>query len=378
MQCDRLNKSKLMITSLDIKNFKSLASCRIDNLKRVNLFLGKNNVGKSSLLEAISLYLSQASPVWIQTLMRDRGLTLFFSDANVAERVEFEKHNISSLYTGRDVKAFEQTALSVSARYDGIREKSIGIKIEYYIPEVFKHDLDSTLSGSPNFVSAKEAEKIPIALCGLSVDNGEDKRFFPFDGKGVRLSGKDWDTNFEFVRSNTFMSDNAEMFDRIAMTDLQQNLISALNIIDSRIRNINFLNDPFSATSSRVPIVVFEDSNTRYPLRSMGDGMNRLLSIILSMLNCKGGVLLIDEFENGLHYTTLCRLWQMIFKLANDLDIQVFATTHSNDCIIIFISADSNEDGTMRLENRASGVIAIPYIGRDELNYIRDNDVEVR
>lgn len=67
-----------MITSLDIKNFKSLASCRIDNLKRVNLFLGKNNVGKSSLLEAISLYLSQASPVWIQTLMRDRGLTLFF------------------------------------------------------------------------------------------------------------------------------------------------------------------------------------------------------------------------------------------------------------------------------------------------------------
>ena len=69
----------------------------------------------------------------------------------------------------------------------------------------------------------------------------------------------------------------------------------------------------------------------------------------------------------------------MIFKLANDLDIQVFATTHSNDCIRSFISADSNEDGTMmRLENRASGVIAIPYIGRDELNYIRDNDVEVR
>ena len=68
-----------MITSLDIKNFKSLASCRIDNLKRVNLFLGKNNVGKSSLLEAISLYLSQASPVWIQTLMRDRvARSLFF------------------------------------------------------------------------------------------------------------------------------------------------------------------------------------------------------------------------------------------------------------------------------------------------------------
>ena len=66
------------------------------------------------------------------------------------------------MYTGRDVKAFEQTALSVSARYDGIREKSIGIKIEYYIPEVFKHDLDSTLSGSPNFVSAKEAEKFQL------------------------------------------------------------------------------------------------------------------------------------------------------------------------------------------------------------------------
>jgi AAA15 family ATPase/GTPase len=65
----------------------------------------------------------------------------------------------------------------------------------------------------------------------------------------------------------------------------------------------------------------------------MGDGMNRILTIILALVNSDNGCLLIDEFENGLHYTVQENLWRIIFHLSKELNIQVFATTHSEDCI---------------------------------------------
>ena len=68
----------------------------------------------------------------------------------------------------------------------------------------------------------------------------------------------------------------------------------------------------------------------------MGDGINRILTIILSMVNVENGYFFIDEFENGLHYSVQKDLWKMIFYLAEKLNIQVFATTHSSDCINAF------------------------------------------
>ena len=75
----------------------------------------------------------------------------------------------------------------------------------------------------------------------------------------------------------------------------------------------------------------------------MGDGINRILTIILAMVNCENGYLLIDEFENGLHYSVQEKLWEIIFYLAKRLNIQVFATTHSNDTIeVIYFSVSRN------------------------------------
>ncbi len=72
----------------------------------------------------------------------------------------------------------------------------------------------------------------------------------------------------------------------------------------------------------RVPVVVLRDSAKRYRLSSMGDGINRVLTIILALLNCKDGILLIDEFENGLHHSVQSQLWKIIFELSEELNIQ--------------------------------------------------------
>ena len=72
------------------------------------------------------------------------------------------------------------------------------------------------------------------------------------------------------------------------------------------------------------------------PLKKAGDGLNRLLSIALALVNAKGKMLLIDEFEVGLHHSVQEKLWEIVFGYAKKWDIQVFATTHSEDTIHAF------------------------------------------
>lgn len=92
--------------------------------------------------------------------------------------------------------------------------------------------------------------------------------------------------------------------------------------------------------------------------------------------------MLIDEFENGLHYTVQDRLWEIVFKLATDLNIQVFATTHSNDCIASFtrvLNREQHRDSGkyIRLDN-IGGVIKEVSFTPEELDVANNQDIEIR
>jgi AAA15 family ATPase/GTPase len=116
----------------------------------------------------------------------------------------------------------------------------------------------------------------------------------------------------------------------------------------------------------------------------MGDGINRILSIALAAVNSENGYLLIDEFENGLHYTVQEKLWRVIFKLAKDLKIQVFATTHSNDCIMGFEEVLNSSDKSLdisgklfRLERKGTKIETVPF-EKNELKIASEADIETR
>jgi len=114
----------------------------------------------------------------------------------------------------------------------------------------------------------------------------------------------------------------------------------------------------------------------------MGDGINRILTIILALVNCEKGYLLIDEFENGLHHTVQEQLWRVIFYLVEKLDIQVFATTHSWDCIEAYENVLNDEeiktDGKLiRLEHKNDKIRAVAY-RKSQLKSATDFGIEVR
>lgn len=117
------------------------------------------------------------------------------------------------------------------------------------------------------------------------------------------------------------------------------------------------------------------------PLYSLGNGMWRSLGIALALVNAKDGILLIDEFENGLYYTVQPELWQLIFQVARRLNVQVFATTHSWDCIEAFQKAareDHQEEGLLiRLESKKGG-IGVTLYDEEELGIATREHIEVR
>jgi len=123
-----------------------------------------------------------------------------------------------------------------------------------------------------------------------------------------------------------------------------------------------------------------EGVGERFPLRTLGDGLTRIFHIALAMGNAKGGVAIIDEFENGLYWEVQRLLWPLIFKMAEALDIQLFVTTHSNDCLRGFIAAWQclPDFGTLhRLERDKSEATAIELPLVNSADAIA-TDVEVR
>ena len=75
------------------------------------------------------------------------------------------------------------------------------------------------------------------------------------------------------------------------------------------------------------------DSDRRLPIGSYGDGMRRLLALSLGLIDGADGCVLIDEIDTGLHWTVMEDMWRLVMEISRRSNVQVFATTHSYDCI---------------------------------------------
>lgn len=108
-----------------------------------------------------------------------------------------------------------------------------------------------------------------------------------------------------------------------------------------------------------------------FPLPLLGEGLNRVLSVALAITIAPDGVVLIDEIENGLHWTVMRKIWEAISKYAEQNNTQIFATTHSWECIVSFqeaLSELSREDISaklFRLEQKNDQIKAISYSLQD-------------
>lgn len=331
-----------MLPALEIKNFKSIKHLAIPELRRVNLFTGKNNTGKSSLLEAVYILINDGSERVLYEVITGR------IQGNTAKVRLSDVEHVRTLFNNKSLL----NGLVIDASSDGY-----SININLFAAS--NRDLKELRPHSSFSIGGD------LYSCIVKI-NGEDNELH---------RGKE---NIYILSENTSLQKNIHLWDKIVLTDKEDQVVDALKIIEPRIQRLAFID----RAGERVAMVRLKGGAEAVELQSMGDGINRILSIVLAAVNVAEGYLLIDEFENGLHYSVQEQLWKVLFQMANDLDIQLFVTTHSSDCINSFeeiLNEQTAVSGQLfRLERNKDGEIQTVSYDKDELHIATDNDIETR
>lgn len=169
-----------------------------------------------------------------------------------------------------------------------------------------------------------------------------------------------------------------EMFEEVVLTPDENTVLQALHTIEPGIERIASIGTQRrNRRGARGGLAMMVDGH-RIPIGSMGDGIWRLLGIALALVTTRGGVLLIDEIDTGLHYSVLVDMWRLVLETARSLDVQVFATTHSRDCyeaLAAVAEPGRNEISLQRIERGKASAIAF---SEAEIRQAAERGLEVR
>ena len=349
-----------MLKSFSIQNFRLFRSLHVQDLGQLNLLVGKNNTGKSAFLEAVRLFVEDASPYLLWDLVtfreesrRAQGEGIGGEEVGSPIRHLFPGHRLPGLgeegivlvSEGQGERLHICTA-AYRSRFDEEEGAQRRTRVE---PE----EVDLTDPEIELFLVAENGDRTKRLM---RVDRNEPPRRGPVS----LLPSQAWkerETVQVVPTSSLPTSGVAALWDQISLTPMEKEVISGLGLIDESIEDIAFVERRLGL---RVPLVRTSKFAEPVPLSSMGDGISRLFQIILALVSVKDGILLVDEFENGLHWSIQPQVWSTVFKLAARLNVQVFATTHSRDCVEAFHSAwkDDPECGALyRLSLDQSGEI---------------------
>jgi len=365
-----------MLKSLKIENFRCFQSFELQQLGRVNLLVGTNNSGKTSILEAIQLLCSRNNLEPLAESIDRRG-EYFWGDGKSGFDTRSEL-DISHLFYGHQVQVDSQ--FSITGIRENLREICLASVVESSTDSNdkrgYKYDKrrswDDDMEGLGNlslvFQWILNQSEEPSIRLPLSLDNGLPKNFLRhFSG----VSDKEVSKNQFITSSSLSVERMTELFDQVVLTPEEELVYEALQTIEPNVERIASVGSKKYRNAERGGFVVrLADSHQRVPIGSMGDGIWRMLGLTLAIVNTKGGILLADEIDTGLHFSVMSDMWKLIWETSKRLDVQVFATTHNSDCWTSLAAiANSN--------NEPENSITIQRIEREKPTSIIFNDRQI-
>jgi hypothetical protein len=339
-----------MFTSVRIQNFRQFRDLTLEGLGQINLITGANDTGKTSLLEALFAHVSPTTPETILTIANLRGVEQVQLAGGYAWGFIFRDGDTQStirLESTRDDGVRESLEISVSEDSDIAFERTNGGS-DASAPRVLSTSarsastLQYVYSVESDGKSRQGVSRIQVTERGHLTERAQG-----FDGRPFY---------FQAHQPGDPQSD-ARRVSYLTVTGRKGQLIQALQIIDSRLSNLEVLDlGPPSFVAAEV------GPGQLVPASYMGQGFERLLSVFPALLRSPGGTVMIDEIDDGLHYSVLVDVWTAIIKTAIKHNVQIFATTHSYECIEAAVKASEDHEGSLaffRLERRPHDIEAV-------------------
>ena len=302
--------SQHFLENIKIENFKCFENLEINDFKRVNVFGGKNNVGKTALLEAIELLVKSVHTLslvcfsyWLLTKRQNSPKKVeldFFRDSFTWFSIESAFRKIKIERCRQEENILLPMKLCFDISLDSLKGMviSLPVDVEDYVYQRFHFNCD-------------EMKRHPVASAFIKSSRLDNKDISEFYGSVIESD------------KESFLNDSLNKFD--------QSLIS-LKIIPYEDGNI--------------PKIKVFNRDKLVPLSEMGDGISRYVTILCAIWASQNGFLFVDEIENGIHYSNYKKLWELIFMASEQANCQVFVTSHSKECIEAFnnVQQERNDD----------------------------------
>lgn len=357
----------MIFNKIKIDNFRGIKHLVLDDVKQINLLIGKNNCGKSSVLDAIFLLSGFSNPLLNLRINQFRDYDKFDKEDFVLNFYNMipENHiHINGEMTNGTMRDLKITPIVSKSQYvipkDNISAQSLSNK---------EANISTGLTMNFSYIKPNGSKKNDSSAIVITNEKDDTVKVRTSKDYTETLSGIYINSKFAFnIAKDNLMNIIQEKQDHVIVEILKQ--------IDPKIKAISVLKSGINVDIGLTRLV---------PINMLGDGIRKMLAIITSLYACKGGVIFIDEIDNGLHFSSLSPLWKAILKTSELLDVQVFATTHNieslrslnkvlnNDCIeyrdeIMCYSLRHMDDDELN-------AYKYPY---DKFNYVINQEIEIR
>lgn len=358
-----------MVQSVSFRNFRGFQHLELPDLAPITLLSGKNNTGKSTVLEGIFLLADHSDSMCFEKICNFRSLPVI-PDFDILWKPLFHQMNADE-----PVQIFARLEHDTELIY--YREDSYSPQLQDFkgmTPDVMNRFMSSAQSGytlgfrltqkelsyteTGHFVAAPDGIAVNI---NTSIPN-DQKVAMPF-------------TQMINSKIAAFYSP-VELFGKLELKGRKSEILGILKKMDPAISDITAI------TTNGQTQLYGNMGGKLLPIRLAGDGMNRLLIIMLSIMENPNSIFLVDEIENGFHYSMFPMIWECIAHAAQKSNCQVIATTHSYECVAAAVEgiekADMKDDFCFfRLAQEKNGPRAYRF-SSDVIRTALDSEMEVR
>ena len=301
----------MTFTSLKIENFRGIQSFTCDRLARVTLIVGRNNCGKTSLLEALMVLANRRTAQILPILNNTRQLdTKRVADVDVAFLDPTQPLSIQAIDSTGTSRSVTVARVAEEESTFNAQQKELAPTQRYRLEQTFRdvRPGEDPVTGCVRFMEEPNGDG-----CSLSYEtaNGDDGTSFT-DPLLLFLPARGFDIMPKALK-------------QLFMERSEHILVEPLQEFDSRIQTVRLVDGKV--------MVGLEGQPRLLPVQVLGDGAFRLFVILSALWTCRGGCVCIDEIDNGLHNSVQPLVWKTLIRYAQEWDVQIIATSHHLDLL---------------------------------------------